>query len=414
MNKHLSDDRKDIRRILDQTVEIAADYFKSQDSLPPSLNINDLPLASLPQEGKGALTILKHFSDSYASKMANSAGPRYFGFVTGGATPASVAGDWLVSVYDQVMSGSDDSVAHALERQTIRFLTELLNLGNDFTGTFVTGATMSNFVGLATARQWIGELHGIDFSDEGLGNIPINVLSATPHSSILKSLSMLGLGRKSWIAVNTMADREAMDVNDLESRLKKMSGPCIVVASAGTVNTVDFDDIEAIAALRTKYRFWLHVDAAFGGFAAVSPRFEHLVKGVEKADTVTVDAHKWMNVPYDSAMLFTKHRALQVKVFKNNAAYLGDPATTPDSMHLTPENSRRFRALPAWFSLMAYGKDGYRDIIERNCEAASRLGDFVCSSEDFRLLAPVRMNVVCFTFKKANPTLDEVGTFSHK
>jgi glutamate/tyrosine decarboxylase-like PLP-dependent enzyme len=411
MNKYLSDDRLQIRRILDQTVEIAAEYFANQESLPPSLHINDLPPASLPQKGEGALGVLQLFSHSYAGKLANSAGPRYFGFVTGGSTPASVAGDWLVSVYDQVMSGSDDSVAHALERQTIRFLTELLSLGNDFTGTFVTGATMSNFVGLATARQWIGEQQGIDFGEEGLGGIPVKVLSASPHSSILKSLSMLGLGRKSWIGINTLPEREAMDINDLESQLKKVGRPCIVVASAGTVNTVDFDNLEAIAALRTKYSFWLHVDAAFGGFAAVSPKYAHLIKGIEHADTVTVDAHKWMNVPYDSAMLFTKHREIQVRVFRNNAAYLGDPNTTPDSMHLTPENSRRFRALPAWFSLMAYGKDGYRDIIERNCEAAYVLGELISSSSEFELLAPVRMNVVCFTFRKNGITLDDIRNF---
>jgi glutamate/tyrosine decarboxylase-like PLP-dependent enzyme len=410
MNSVLKRDYQQIDTLLHQTVENALAYFQRQRELPPSLNVGDLPETPLPETGLGANAVLDLFEKHYAPEMANSAGPRYFGFVTGGSTPASIAGDWLVSTYDQVMSGSRDSVAHALERQTIKFLLQLFKL-DTFTGTFVTGATMSNFVSLATARQWVGEQSGIDFSEEGLGAVPIRILSATPHSSILKVMSMLGIGRKAWIKIDTLPGREAIDVAHLEKTLKTIDGPCIVVANAGTVNTVDFDDLVAIARLKSRINFWLHVDAAFGGFAAVSPRFEHYVKGLELADTVTVDAHKWMNVPYDSAMQFTRHRSLQVKVFQNNAAYLGDPTATPDSMHLTPENSRRFRALPAWFSLMAYGKEGYRDIIERNCDAAALLGKYISESEAFELLAPVRMNVVCFSLKQAQLSMEEVKAF---
>ena len=408
----LKKDREEINSILTHTVTVAEAYYKEQHLLPPSLNIRDLPTSSLPEQGMGAHGVLDYFSKHYAKQMANSAGPRYFGFVTGGSTPASVAGDWLVSVYDQVMSGSSDSVAHAIERQTIHFLLTLFGLDNTFTGTFVTGATMSNFVSLATARQWVGEQHGVNFSEVGLSqNIPVRVLSASPHSSILKSLSMLGLGRKAWVKIETIANREAIDVARLEEYLKNNPEPVIVVANAGTVNTVDFDDLKAIAALKKKYKFWIHVDAAFGGFAATSPTYSHLVEGINSADTVTIDAHKWLNVPYDAAMQFTRHKNLQIKVFQNNAAYLGDPEAMPDSMHITPENSRRFRALPAWFSLMAYGKEGYKDIIERNCEAAIYLGECIAQSNEFRLLAPVRMNVVCFTFQKDNITLDEIRSF---
>jgi glutamate/tyrosine decarboxylase-like PLP-dependent enzyme len=365
----------------------------------------------LPEEGLGASDVLSYFETHHAPRMANSAGPRYFGFVTGGSTPASVAGDWLVSVYDQVMSGSNDSVAHAIERQTIQFLIELLGLNAEFTGTFVTGATMSNFVSLATARQWVGEQHGVDISEDGVSSIPFKVISATPHSSILKSLSMLGIGRKALVHIETLPDRECIDVKKLEEYLSKNNDPVVVVANAGTVNTVDFDDLEAIALLKSKYKFWFHVDAAFGGFAAASDKFAHLVNGIQLADTVTVDAHKWLNVPYDAAMQFTRHRNLQVRVFQNNAAYLGSPGMTPDSMHLTPENSRRFRALPAWFSLLAYGKAGYRDIVERNCLAAQHLGNLLHESGEFRLLAPVRMNVVCFTLAGVDVSAEKIREF---
>lgn len=411
MDKFLLHDYQNVIHVLQQTVDVASAYYARQKDLPPSLNIGDLPEADLPESGMGAARVLELFREEFSHRMANSAGPRYFGFVTGGSTPAAVAGDWLVSVYDQVMSGSTDSVAHALERQTIGFLIQLFNLGRDFTGTFVTGATMSNFVSLATARQWLGELHGIDPSEDGLNNLPVHVLSATPHSSILKSISMLGIGRRSWKKIDTLPGREAVDVGQLERQLSELGKPAIVVANAGTVNTVDFDDLEAIAALKKKYNFWLHVDAAFGGFAAVSPAYAHFVKGLENADTVTIDAHKWMNVPYDAAMQFTRHRELQVKVFQNSAAYLGNPSATPDSMHLTPENSRRFRALPAWFTLMAYGREGYRDIVERNCRAAMKLGQLIDSAGEFELLAPVKMNVVCFTLAGRDRTLDDIKEF---
>lgn len=406
------DDRKNLGKILDATQRIAESYFSKQHQLPPSRVVNDMPMEDLPETGLGALEVLTQFEKRFAGLMANSAGPRYFGFVTGGSTPAAIAGDWLVSAYDQNACGSNDSIAPQLERQTIHFFKQMFRLDDSYFGSFVTGATISNFTGLALGRQWVGEQLGVDFSQEGItGSTSFQVLSGTPHSSVIKSLAMLGLGRNSIKRVGVLPDREAVDIHALENTLKALNAPCIVVANAGTVNTVDFDDLEAIGGLKNKYPFWLHVDAAFGGFAACSEKYASLLDGMNHADSLTIDAHKWLNVPYDAGMQFTKHKHLQLKVFQNSAAYLGDPEKSPDYFHYTPENSRRFRALPSWFSLMAYGKSGYREIVERNCDGARYLGELLAGANDFELLAPVRMNVVCFTISGDRVSFETIQRF---
>lgn len=415
MNSRLAIDHDRIASILGKTLEVAERYFQTQHDLPPGKFIKDIPMEALPQTGLGAEATLDLFEKNFADHITNSAGPRYFGFVTGGSTPAAIAGDWLVSAYDQNACGSNDSIAPQLERQTLHFLKQLFGLDADYFGSFVTGATVSNTTSLAIARQWWGEQLGVDISSEGLFGLPsLKILSGSPHSSILKSLSILGIGRNAIIKVDTLPDREAIDTSALEEKLKESSSPVIVVANAGTVNTVDFDDLEAIGKLKTTYRFWLHVDAAFGGFAGASEKYKHLIAGINCADSITIDAHKWLNVPYDAAMQFTKHKSLQLKVFQNSAAYLGDPAKSPDFFHYTPENSRRFRALPSWFSLMAYGKEGCREIVERNCEMAVKLGEWISTSGKYKLLAPIKMNVVCFTLDKQGVTPDEINSFLAK
>ncbi|GGM92480.1 aspartate aminotransferase family protein [Dyadobacter beijingensis] len=398
--------------ILDQVKNDSLGFLEKIHEKPTSIADQSVALPGLNAVGIGALASLDYFKQHYEKLMVASGGPRYWGFVTGGATPAAIAGDWLTAVYDQntqSVQGEGD-VSAILEQQTIRLLCELLHLPEDFQGGFVTGATMSNFTGLAVARQWAGEQSGRDISREGVGGQMV-VMAATPHSSVVKSLSMLGIGSSNVIRIAALEGREAMDLADFERQLKACAGrPVIVNCSAGTVNTVDFDDIKAIVALKKRYNFWLHIDAAFGGFAACSPSYRHLLEGWEQADSITIDCHKWMNVPYDSAVSLVRksHSRLQISTFQNsNAPYLGDPLDNFSYLNFLPENSRRFRALPAWFSLTAYGRNGFEWIVQNGIERAQEFGDYIETSEHFELLAPVRLNVVCFRLKSGVERMPE-------
>jgi glutamate/tyrosine decarboxylase-like PLP-dependent enzyme len=411
MHSRLAADLAAFPQILDNARDKAVAFLASLESRPAAAQVANYASAALPEEGTGGEAALDELWRRFEPQFAGSAGPRYLGFVTGGGTPASVAADALVSVIDQNTQRTGGTVAAFVEREALDWLRELFGLSAAHTGSFVSGATMANLVGLAIGRQWLGHRHGVDVAKQGLSGMPpIRVLSATAHSSTLKAMSMLGLGRDAHVAVATVPPqpgdvREAVELAALERALVAHEGqPVIVVGNAGTVNTVDFDDLRGIAALRERHPFWFHVDAAFGAFAASSPKFAALAEGLDLADSITVDAHKWLNVPYDSAMQYTRHLPLQLEVFQNVSAYLPPPEAAPENFtHLTPENSRRFRALAVWAALRAYGRAGHREIVERCCACASSLGARLAAHPDFELMAPVRMNVVCFATR---PGLD--------
>lgn len=398
----LAEDRKKLPALLQQTVDEAARFLATLDERPVARAVPAIAPLGLLDRGLGAEGALRALTERYSPWMSGSAGPRYFAFVTGGSTPAALVGDWLTSTFDQNAADAGESGARQLALDALGMLRSLLGLPEAFQGAFVTGATTSTTVGLATARQWVGHARGIDVAQAGahaLGAVP--VLSGSPHASVFKALSILGLGRSALRLVPTLPDREAVDPEALGAALRDVEargqGPAIVVANAGTVNTCDFDDLRAIAALRRQHPFWLHADGAFGAIAAASDRLRPLLDGLAEADSITVDAHKWLNVPYDGAVILTRHLPLQGEAFQSTGAYL--PAVVrPDTfVHLTPENSQRLRALPIWMTLAAYGRAGYTEIVERCCELAAWLGAAMARSPDFRLLAPVRLNGLCFT-----------------
>ncbi len=400
MYSQLKKDQQQFNTILEQVKDQSEQILSTLEKRAAGVNVDSTEIVEEDfSDGIGAIKTLELFQQKYANQLSGSAGPSYYGFVTGGSTPASVAGDWLTSIYDQNVMGSNETIASDFEVATLHMLRKLFHLSDEFEGSFVSGATMSNFASLAIARQWLGQQQQINIAEEGIAALgEIKIFSAAPHSSIYKSLSMLGIGKNALCLIATLAEREAIDISKLELSLKAYNKPCIIVANAGTVNSVDFDDLEALIGLRKKYNFWLHVDAAFGGFAACSEKFRHLLKGINQADSITIDAHKWLNVPYDSAMQFSRHLQLQTEVFQNSAAYLRADLAPNNFINLTPENSRRFRALPAWFSLVAYGVSGYAEIVERSCSLANWLSQQIEQHPEFVLLAPQNLNGICFSF----------------
>ena len=353
----------------------------------------------LSAEGIGAEAAIEQLLQRHGDKFSGSPGPRYWGFVNGGVTPAALAGDWLASAIDQNAQLNGDGAAANIEYEALALLRALFGLPESFHGTFVTGGTMANQTALAIALQRLGERRGVDVSRQGVAALgPVRILSGESHSSIAKSAGMLGLGRDCVTEVERLPDREAVDPAALRRHAEAAGdASLIVVANAGTVLTGDFDDIGALADVAEAHDAHLHVDGAFGAFAACSSEHRPLVAGIERADTVAADGHKFLNVPFDSGFVFARALGPQVAMFKNVSSYQSPPRLDPRHyIHLSPQNSRRLRALPAWVSLIAYGAAGHRAIVERCCRLAAELGRRVEADPRFRLLAPVRFNVVCF------------------
>lgn len=355
----------------------------------------------LPEMGHGASDTLRTLVREGLGS-AVSTGPRFFHFVMGGATPAAFGADWLTTVIDQVAYAWVSSpLAIQLEIISLGWLRDLFALPAQWSGIMTTGATMSNFVCLAAARQWWGDQHGADVSESGLSGLPVPPVFSGGHihASSIKALSMLGMGRAS-ARLLTRDNKGRLDIGALEKALVAQDGaPSIIVANAGEVNAGEFDPIDALADLAKQHNAWLHIDGAFGLFAALSPRTQHLVKGADRANSVTVDGHKWLNVPYDCGFAFVEDGTLLARTFRYTAAYLPKPDDpNPTLGAIGPESSRRARALAVWATLHAYGRRGYREIVERHLDLAKRLGELVREAPDLELLADVQLNIVCFRY----------------
>ena len=312
----------------------------------------------LPDHGEDPAAVIERLATVAGPATVASPGPRYFGFVTGGALPAALGADWLASAWDQnAFSRVSSPAAAAIEAVAERWVLEALGLPADAGVGFTTGATMGNFTCIAAARHAVLARAGWDVEADGLtGAPPVRlVVGEHVHASMLVALRYAGLGPGR--AVRVPAPGGAMDARELERVLGE--GPAIVCAQAGEVNTGAFDPLEAIADAARAHGAWLHVDGAFGLWAAAAPTLRHLVRGAERADSWAVDAHKWLNVPYDGGLAIVADRAALNAAMGVSASYLPDEAGREPIAHV-PESSRRARAIPIYAALRQLGRDGAR------------------------------------------------------
>jgi glutamate/tyrosine decarboxylase-like PLP-dependent enzyme len=364
----------------------------------------------LPEDGDGALAALGELVEKGFEGATRSTGPRFFHFVTGGVTPAAHGADWLASTLDQnAFTPVSSPLGARLEQVAIGWLLDLFELPSSWGGVLTTGATTANFVGLASARRWWAAKHGVELDERGFAGLPaVPVFSSGyVHPSATKALAMLGIGRGT-VEVFARDAAGRLDLDALERALSALGGaPALVIANAGDVNTGDFDPIDAMADLAEQHGAWLHVDGAFGLFARVTPRVAHLAAGVERAHSVISDGHKWLNVPYDCGFAFVRDPAPLRSTFALTAPYL------PGDEVPTPESSRRARSLTVWATLRAYGRAGYRAMVERHLDLAERLGRRIDEQSDLERLADVQLNIVCFRFRPpglSEAELDELNT----
>jgi glutamate/tyrosine decarboxylase-like PLP-dependent enzyme len=370
----------------------------------------------LPRVGVGGVEAVDELVRAGVPAATRSAGPRFFHFVTGGATPAALAADWLTSALDQnSFSWVSSPLGSRAEQISLAWLKDLFGLPSDWGGVLTTGATMANFTALAAARHWWGLQHGRDVDAEGFGGLPeVSVLSSGYiHASAVKALAMLGIGRNRVRRLTSDAVGR-LDLAALEAELERLDGrPALLIGTAGEVNAGDFDPIADMADLAEQHRVWLHVDAAFGLFARVSTLARELGAGIERADSVCADGHKWLNVPYDCGFAFVRDPALMHETFAATGAYLpiGTEAR-PSFSDFGAEMSRRARSLSVWATLKAYGQVGYQEMVDRHIRLAKRVGEQVEADPDLELLAPVCLNVVCFRYRPAGApeeTLDDLN-----
>ncbi|HUQ78724.1 MAG TPA: aminotransferase class V-fold PLP-dependent enzyme [Patescibacteria group bacterium] len=398
----------DRRTLLHQTADLAADFLEGLDRRPVHATATHDELVAafggaMPVHGEAPGEVVDHLASIADPGLIGSAGPRYFGFVIGGSLPSALAADWLTSAWDNNAGlyaiGPSASVA---EEVAAGWLIDLFGLPEGSSVGYSTGATMASFTALAAGRHRVLERLGWNVEDDGLIGAPevAVVVGAEAHVTIHVSLQMLGLGRSRVHKV--VADEQGrMRPDALRETLVGLTEPAVLVcAQSGNVNTGAFDPLpEIVATVRELPNAWLHVDGAFGLWAAVSPGLRHLTAGLAAADSWTTDAHKWLNVPYDSGIAIVRDAAAHHAAMTLGAAYYVETqGGERDPYNWVAESSRRARGFPIYAALRELGRDGLTGMIDRCCAIARRMADGLRDAPGVTILNDVVLNQVLVRF----------------
>lgn len=388
----------------------ALKYFQEQSALPvyPTISARDLTAhltAPLPIAPQGVDEIFEDFDDVVSGSRHNGH-PRMFGYVQSSGSFAGVIGDLLASALNQnVTSWRSAPAATTVEHQVIEWLKALTGFAPSGTGILLSGGSFANFAGLAAALRASTD---VDLNRNGVAALPGKpriYISAMTHMSIAKAASLLGVGKDAIVTI-AVDDAFRMDVRALERQIAddRRAGHHIVcvVANAGEVNTGAIDPLDAIADVCAAAGVWLHIDGSYGALAARSSLIDGAMSGLARADSMSLDPHKWLYAPLDVGCLLVKSDAALRRAFSEGAGYIDVVADSDMSDYAYwdhgPELSRRFRALKIWLLLKVHGARAIHDAIDANIASARHLADVITRSDDFELLAPVPMSIVCFRY----------------
>jgi len=395
---------EEMSMLLEMTRRHAATWFASlrERAVQATASADELRAmlgGPLPPRGADAETVVEVLASAGMRGTVATAGPRYFGFVVGGSVPAAVAADWLVSSWDQncgiyVLS----PLVAVVEQITGAWLRELAGLPPTMSFGFVTGCQMANFTALAAARHRVLQNAGWNVEANGLfGAPPIEVfVGEEAHYTIAMALRLLGLGADRVRRIPTDSQGR-MRAAELKAAMRGHAGPAIVCAQAGNVNTGAFDPLAEIAEIAKERGAWLHIDGAFGLWAAASPERASLVRGIEKADSIATDGHKWLNVPYDCGIVFCADEEAHRAAMSLAAAYIVATGSERDPHEFVPEESRRARAIPVYAALRSFGREGFAELVEKNCRQARKFAEALAAA-GFEVLNEVVLNQVLVSF----------------
>lgn len=400
-------------------IEWVCEYFTAQSELPvyPTISAKDLSSllnGPLPIESQDPARVMADFAN-VAEGSRHNGHPRMFGYVQSSASFAGVIGDLLASALNQnVTSWRSAPSATTVEHQVIEWLKEMVGFGPDGIGVLLSGGSIANFAGLAVALRAGTD---VDLNQHGVGALPGKpriYTSSMTHMSIGKAASMLGVGKDAIVALPVNAAFQ-MDVDALSSQLAKDRAaghhPVCAVATAGDVNTGAIDPLDAIAEVCAREKLWLHVDGSYGALAARSKHVGGAMRALDRADSMSLDPHKWLFAPTDAGCLLVRDAAALQRAFSTGAGYIDVIADRDMSEFAywdhSPELSRRFRALKIWFLLKVHGARAIQDAIDGNIEVARHLAQTVESSSDFELMAPAPLSVVCFRCRSGDDAFNK-------